>query len=95
MCFRGKMDFQCADQKEPLLWRRVRGNRVCIGMHKENISSKPLTGKIEELIFVRSDNQMSLKPGVLKVSEHGLDRALRVLPYSWRESLWKMARRSV
>lgn len=37
-------------------------------------------------MFVSSDNQTSLKPGVLKVGGLGWDGALRVLHYSWRES---------
>ena len=39
----------------------------------------------ERLNFVSCCNQQGLKTRVLKASQLGWDRALKVLPYSWRE----------
>ena len=39
--------------------------------------------------FISSCNHWGLKLGVLKISRHGWDKALRALPCSWEQTVWK------
>ena len=52
---------------------------------QENTYPKLLSEKMGEAVFVSFYNQKCSNTGVLKVFGFGWDRAVRVLPYSWRE----------
>lgn len=71
-----------AEGREPWMWRRVREKAEYRQINKENVSQR--LGKQEGLNFVSSCNQQGLKPGVLKVSGLGKDKAQRALHCSRR-----------
>ena len=84
------------ERREPWSWRKARESIAHRGKHEENTSSKLLPRKTEGLIFVSFCNQQVWKTRVLKVCVHGLYRALKVLPCSWKEgrqTTWEAAGR--
>lgn len=55
------------------------------GMYKENTFPKPLAEKMRGGDFYDFLLPVGSKTGILNVRGHGWDRALRVLPYSWKK----------
>lgn len=71
-----------AEGREPWLQRKGRENEADRDKHKENTSSKSLTGKIRGAEFCVFATSRAQRPGVSEVPRLGCDRDLRMLPYS-------------
>ena len=65
--------------KEVRSWSRMRDRLAHRGTQEESKSPQQLAWKMRGAEFCDSGNQWSLKPGVLKVSRVGWDRALGAL----------------